>query len=664
MKLRLSSAGLCASLLLILLPLAAAQQSAAPAVPGETKTSERHNILIFITDGLRHDSVNPADSPTIYSLRQRGVDFANSHSLYPTFTTPNASAIATGHLLGDTGDFGNSLYVGRPLRNGASAPITPFIENDSFLAELNQIFNGNYLQEETLMALARRNGYAVATLGKLGPTAIQDIEEIKSANGSFAPTVAPVIDDSTGPQGIPLAGTLKEEMKSAGLSASAPDRSNGQAENKQNNGRSGTLAANWSQQQYFASTVTHALLPAFKKSGQPWLLLFWSRDPDGTQHNQGDSMGKLEPGINGPTSRAAIHNADANLWQILDYLKANQLLDKTDIIVVADHGFSTISKRKIARNAMTSSYAATKAYADVKEGFLPPGFVAIDLAHALGKPLYDSDAPFFTTNKGSENYYQPLNVGDESRFARHPQNGNALIGGTGKVPGESQTTNAEIIVASNGGSDLIYLPQELPEANKKLARSIADFLLQQDYVDGIFVRDDLGDVPGTLPMSAVGLMGATKVPRPAMMVNLKSFSLGESLLTRVEIADTTLQEGQGMHGSFSRADTFNNMVAAGPDFKSGYVDRAPASNADIAVTVAHIMGWSFDQSHGKARGRVLSEALKDAPEVPVTKAQVKVSSEPGPSGARSVLIYQIFGNHTYFDQACLIRTTESAPACK
>ena len=35
----------------------------------------------------------------------------------------------------------------------------------------------------------------------------------------------------------------------------------------------------------------------------------------------------------------------------------------------------------------------------------------------------------------------------------------------------------------------------------------------------------------------------------------------------VEIADTGLQQGQGMHGSFSRADTMNFMAAIGPDFK-------------------------------------------------------------------------------------------------
>jgi hypothetical protein len=34
-----------------------------------------------------------------------------------------------------------------------------------------------------------------------------------------------------------------------------------------------------------------------------FVVVFWSRDPDGTQHNQGDSLSQLSPGINGPTSK-------------------------------------------------------------------------------------------------------------------------------------------------------------------------------------------------------------------------------------------------------------------------------------------------------------------------------------------------------------------------
>ena len=63
---------------------------------------QRRNVIIFVADGMRHGSVNETDAPTMLMLRQRGVHFVNSHSLFPTFTTANASAIATGHMLGDT----------------------------------------------------------------------------------------------------------------------------------------------------------------------------------------------------------------------------------------------------------------------------------------------------------------------------------------------------------------------------------------------------------------------------------------------------------------------------------------------------------------------------------------------------------------------------------
>ena len=69
-----------------------------------------HNIIIFVADGLRYGSVEPGNMPNMARLKSEGVDFTNSHSLYPTVTTVNASAIATGHGIGDTGDFGNTLW--------------------------------------------------------------------------------------------------------------------------------------------------------------------------------------------------------------------------------------------------------------------------------------------------------------------------------------------------------------------------------------------------------------------------------------------------------------------------------------------------------------------------------------------------------------------------
>src|ERR1019366_8743487 len=101
--------------------------------------------------------------------------------------------------------------------------------------------------------------------------------------------------------------------------------------------------------------------------------------------NQGDSLNMLTPGINGASSLAAIKNADDNLAQLRKTLDALGLAATTDIIVSADHGFSTISKQS------KSSPAATEEYADVQKGLLPVGFLAIDIAKALELPLHDPD---------------------------------------------------------------------------------------------------------------------------------------------------------------------------------------------------------------------------------------------------------------------------------
>ncbi len=148
------------------------------AEPGAAAASQppRRNVIIFVADGLRHDSVNATDAPTLFALRQHGVHFANSHSLFPTLTTPNASAIATGHYLGDTGDFSNTEYVGYPTFNhgdfgkSAASP-TPFLENDEVLGDIDaHSAEGNFLNEETLLALARKHGFNTAAIGKLGPS--------------------------------------------------------------------------------------------------------------------------------------------------------------------------------------------------------------------------------------------------------------------------------------------------------------------------------------------------------------------------------------------------------------------------------------------------------------------------------------------------------------
>ncbi len=592
----------------------------------------QHNVIIFVADGLRPSSVNATDTPALYGVGQTGVSFPNSHSLFPTFTTANGAAIATGHYLGDNGDFSNTIYVGFPTPSAGNS-VTPFVENDAVLADLDDHFAGNYLNEETLLAAARGAGFSTAAVGKVGPVLIQDVTQGNRSSGAVPPPTTIIIDDRTGSStGVPLNSDITTALTNAGVALSAPDRSNGAASNSQqsngfsgNNTTAGTQAANVTQQQYFTDSVTKAILPLFKTRSKPFAIVYWSRDPDGTQHNQGDSLNSLIPGINGNTSKAGVKNADNNLAQILAALKAQGLDTTTDVFVTADHGFNTISKQS------ATSFAATNNYPGVNPGLLPAGFVAIDISKGLGLPLYDPDQSNKLVTPGSGAIPRPVT-------------GDGLIG--------IDPTNPDVVVAANGGSDLLYLPN--PSNRKALAQRVVNLLLQQDYVSGLFVDSALGSIPGTLPLSAINLQGTARTPTPAIAVNFRSFNTGcgNPLACSVEVADTGLQQGQGMHGTFDRADTFNYMAAMGPDFKTGFADPAPVSNADVAVTIAKVLGLNppVPDKQGTLVGRVINEALAGGPAT-VSFASATLSSQPAANGLRTVLKYQTVNQTRYFDVA-------------
>ena len=575
----------------------------------QVSQSQQHNVVIFAADGLRPAAINATDTPRLQEIRERGVNFVNTHSLFPTFTTANASAIATGHYLGDTGDFSNTIQVSAPVKSAKNS-LVPFLENNAVLKEINKQFGANYLNEETLLASARKAGFSTAAVGKIGPVFIQDITDEKGE-------ATIIVDDATGsPTGIALNQEITALLSAKMLPLASPSRGdNGKPGDSKT---PGTKVPNTVQQQYFADVTTKAIIPLFQQRQKPFVLIYWSRDPDGTQHNHGDSLNQLVPGINGPTTQAARQNMDKNLAQIRNTLKELGLEATTNVFVTADHGFSTISKES------KTSYSASLSYSNVPKGFLPPGFLGIDIANELKLSVFDPD-----NNNAQVNPSQ-------GQFSK-----NNIIG---KNP-----TKPDVIVAGNGGSDLIYLPNA---ANKKaLAKKIIDFLLKQDYVSGLFVDDTLDAFPCTLPFNAIALRGAARTPKPSILVNFRSFDTGcgDPTACGVEVADTPLQQGQGMHGSFSRADTFNAMMAIGPDFKQGYKDLVAAGNADVAPTLAKLLKLKLP-AQGKLVGRVLSESLIGESDN-VTFKSFTLKSPPAANGLKTILKYQVVGKTRYFDTA-------------
>jgi arylsulfatase A-like enzyme len=628
----------------------------------------RRNVIVVVLDGLRPGSVNVQDMPTLTTLRAEGVEFRNSHSLFPTVTMANASAIATGHLPGDTGISGNALWVRYPAFESGNFDLapgtpTPFIENDQVLADLDDHFGGNVLGEDTLLALARAHGYQTAAIGKLGPAALQDAPALAPRNREMPRPSTIIVDDAAGtPSGFPLSPECVARIRKEGLMPEAPARSNGYGANSRyNNGRVGTLAANVVQQQWFADVATRVVLPMFEANpAVPFALVYWSRDPDGTQHNQGDSPGTLVPGINGPSSRLALQNADRNLRQLLSWLDAHPSVKaNTDIFITSDHGFATASRGVVDRTGRrTTSEAARHLYvddsgkADGEVGMLPGGFLAIDLALALRVNLFDQDRRVL--NGGRSPYHK---VRLTTGVWEHPTSGNGLLG---DVVQKLDGSDAVAIVAANGGTDLIYVP----DRSAGTVDAIVSALMTYDYVGAVFVDDRYGAVPGTLPLGAVGLAGASAVPRPDIVVAFKVFYVvPDDVQTAVQLADTTAPQGQGVHGGFGRDSTYNTMVAAGPDFKKAFVDRAPVSNADITPTLAHVLGFDL-RAKGALRGRVAREALMGEPDVPVPAAKSLWSSSV--NGVQTGLYYQELGGERYADTACRVLSVrqDTAAACR
>src|SRR3954463_8506988 len=193
-----------------LITLTAGAASAQNATP--------RNLILFVPDGLRGQIVTPQTAPAMAEVRDKGVNFKNSHSLFPTFTTANASAMATGHYLGDTGDFSNTIYTGYPV-GPANGTVTPFLEVNPVIIDADEHFGGDYLNEETVLKMARARGYSTAALGKLGPTLIFDHTDKIGADGLHSI----VIDDATGGKnGVALSNEVKDALTKANLPLATP----------------------------------------------------------------------------------------------------------------------------------------------------------------------------------------------------------------------------------------------------------------------------------------------------------------------------------------------------------------------------------------------------------------------------------------------------------
>ena len=274
----------------------AAAMTASPAVAGKATLN-----LVLVLDGLRPDSITEQETPNLWRLREQGVNFPNGHAVFPTVTRANAAAIGTGVYPDRNGIFGNSLYVRQvdPNRSFNNDNHTNLLRLDAATGER--------------MVLAKTLGEVLAERGKT-------LAVVSSGSTGSALLVNP-----RAPKGV---GVLVNAYWEPGVRVAFPDAVNEAilrrfpAAPKKGSAKDPYVE----QVSWTGQVLRDYVLPELK----PDVIVNWLTEPDHVQHAAG--AGSTE-------ARAAIRHDDREVGLVLDRLRELGLIDKTNIIVVSDHGF-------------------------------------------------------------------------------------------------------------------------------------------------------------------------------------------------------------------------------------------------------------------------------------------------------------------------------------
>lgn len=253
------------------------------------------SILVFVFDGLQPAQVNARLMPNLTAFADAGVTFTNHHSVFPTVTRVNASSMVTGMNSGGHGLAGNMLMI----REYDPDHVMPAME-----PELAQVAKSGVpiLLCPTLGQILAEHGkeYVAIGVGTSGNMYLHNPTAEDTGGATIHPTFA-------------LPADLHEALI---------DRFGPWPEEARPN----------------TMRMAHArrIMTGYVLSERmPAVALIWSSEPDKAQH---------AAGVGSTLSDTAIKEADGQFGDMLQWLRENGTDDDTDIIVISDHGYSTISK--------------------------------------------------------------------------------------------------------------------------------------------------------------------------------------------------------------------------------------------------------------------------------------------------------------------------------
>lgn len=251
--------------------------------------------VLVVWDGMRPDFVTPELTPTLYALREQGVWFANHHPVYPSSTEVNGTALATGVSPGHSHIIANNEYR---LEIDPLQPIP--MQSLKAARHGDEVSGGKYIAVPTVAERLHAENLTTAIVGAKPVALLHD----RLLRGDDSPNPVWFADGCLPPSRLSVLTNQLGIFPAAAVPNIGRDR--------------------W---------AARCLTESFWGNQPPLYSVLWLSEPDASQHQHG------------PGSRealAAIRNCDDRLATVLRALDQRGVRKDTDIIVVSDHGFSTI----------------------------------------------------------------------------------------------------------------------------------------------------------------------------------------------------------------------------------------------------------------------------------------------------------------------------------
>lgn len=314
----------------------------------------------------------------------------------------------------------------------------------------------------------------------------------------------------------------------------------------------------------FTQAYLRIMLPALKATNKPFFSVIVYDDLARTA---------AQTGIGSTATLAAIQADDAALGEIM---AAVQPANDLNIVVTSDHGLADV---------------------------IPPdlGSAANQRVTAPDDSLRTNVAALMQTEavqgaRGLLPDFSPLAI---SAGMVNDATTLAIVTGGGGMDSLTIPTTTALRAVGKGDSAV---------GRQQVAREVAAWFQAQPQIGAIFLNDHLGNLAGTLPISAI----ADPTTAPDLVVSFAALpgDVGQVATNAFRFAGATFADGPDLAAwhTLSRRDLHTILFADGPSFQSAVRDLAPTGANDLAPTFAHVLG--IDPPPGFI-ARSLSELLSD-----------------------------------------------------